>query len=192
MVSSGLGAAEGMGEGVEPVNGAGDQILILPDQCLGHVIDAAYGGDDPDLVPDTHAAVRAAVALKGQGRSGRYGVHVGMIGIFHLAGQVRCHVVGVHPHAGENVRGGVTNGKAVLYHIFTGRDCRQGHFVALGNVLPCGHARKNRALGDSVEGDRHVVPGMNADKIGHGTPLTGRLRKQPWRPAPGSASGSSP
>ena len=67
MVVAGLAAAEGMGEGVQALDGAGDQILIVGNDLLGDVVDAAHGGDDPDLIADGGTAVLAAEAIKVSG-----------------------------------------------------------------------------------------------------------------------------
>src|SRR5699024_7993851 len=94
--------------------GAGDQVLVVPHQGLGAVVDAAHGGDDPDLVADGRPAVGTAEAQEGPGFRRGQRVQVRVVGIRHLAGKVGLQVVGVHPGAGGGVGGGMADGKAVL------------------------------------------------------------------------------
>ena len=61
VVMAGLGAAERMGEGVQPVNAVGHKILIVPHKGFGAVVHAANGGDDPNLVAGGCTAILAAV-----------------------------------------------------------------------------------------------------------------------------------
>ena len=65
---AGLAAAEGMGEGVQALDGTGDQILVIGNDLLGDVVDAAHGGDDPDLVADGGASYFAESAASGNAR----------------------------------------------------------------------------------------------------------------------------
>ena len=121
MVVAGLAAAEGMGEGVQALDGAGDQILIVGNDLLGDVVDAAHGGDDPDLIADGGTAVLAAEAHKGLRLDLGQGSQIrgGVVAVLYLTGQVGVHVVGVHPAAGSGICGGVADGKAVLDHVLT-------------------------------------------------------------------------
>ena len=100
MVMAGLGAAEGMGEGVQAVDGAGDQILVVPHEGFGAVVDAADGGD-----------------------------------------------------------------------VLTCLDGSDGHLVALGDVLNSGDGGvihgDSGALGDGVQGNGHVIFGVDLNSDGH-------------------------
>ena len=79
-------------------------------------------------------------------------------------------VVGVHPGAGHGVRRGVADGKAVFDDVFAAFDGRNGHLVALGDVLnggDCGVIDGDcRAFGDGMQGDDDVVLGvdLNGDR----------------------------
>lgn len=92
-----LGAAEGVGEGVQPLRVPRDQVLVLSDQLLGDVIDAAHCGDDPKLVADARPAVRAAETPEGPG--GHLGQIVGLVAVsvFPVLGQAGAHIVDVDP-----------------------------------------------------------------------------------------------
>ena len=171
MVMAGLGAAEGMGEGVQAVDGAGDQILVVPHEGFGAVVDAADGGDDPDLVADGGTAVLAAVAHESlRGRRDQW-MYVGMVAVLDLAGQVGLDVVGVHPGAGHGVSGGMADGEAVLDDILACLDGSDGHLVALGDILNSGDGGvihgDSGALGDGVQGNDHVIFGVDLNSDGH-------------------------
>ena len=173
MVMAGLAAAEGMGEGVQALDGAGDQILIVGNDLLGDVVDAAHGGDDPDLIADGGAAVLAAEAHKGLRLDLGQGSQIrgGVVAVLYLTGQVGVHVVGVHPAAGSGVSGGVADGEAVLDHVLTVLDGLHGHLVALRNVLQSSHRKTvhfhQRALGNGVQGNDHVVDGADMNCLRH-------------------------
>ena len=81
-----LGAAVGVGEGVNPLHRAARQPLGPAFQCPGHIAHAAYGGQNPKLVPHAHSAVRPGIPLKNGGGSGRQRAGLGMIDVFHFAG----------------------------------------------------------------------------------------------------------
>ena len=170
VVMAGLGAAERMGEGIQPVDAAGHKVLIVAHERLGAVVDAADSRDDPDLVADGSAAILAAVAHEGVRRGGGQRVHIGVIAVLDLTGEVRVDVVGVHPGAGHGVRRGVADGKAVFDDVFAAFDGRNGHLVALGNVLNGGDGGvidgDCRAFGDGMQGDDDVVLGvdLNGDR----------------------------
>ena len=68
MIGASLAAPIGVGEGIQAINAAAYQVLVVGHQLLGHIVDAAHGGDDPDLIADRGPAVLAAVALEGLGR----------------------------------------------------------------------------------------------------------------------------
>ena len=174
MVGAGLAAAEGMGEGVQPLDAAGDQILIFLHQGLGAVVDAAHGGDDPDLVAHGGPAVGAAVAPTGfrlhRGGRGQFGG----IGVLDLAGKVGLDVVGVHPGAGGGVGGGMADGKAVLDDVLPRPDGPDGHLVALGDVLgggdgqaQVGHCHRG-ALGNRAQRHDHIVGRVDVNGQRHG------------------------
>ena len=80
------------------------------------------------------------------------------------------HVVGVHPAAGSGICGGVADGKAVLDHVLTVLDGLHGHLVALRNVLQSSHRKTvhfhQRALGNGVQGNDHVVDGADMNSCG--------------------------
>ena len=173
VVVAGLAAAEGMGEGVQTLDGAGDQILIVGNHLLGDIVHAAHGGDDPDLVADGGAAVLTAEAHKGLRLDLRQRSQIrgGVIAVLHLAGQVGVHVVGVHPGAGGGVCSGMTDGEAVLddvLAVLNGLDC---HLVTLRDILQCGDGKAvhlhQRALGNGVQGNDHIVDGADMNCLRH-------------------------
>ena len=67
MVRPCLGAAEGVSKGIQSVYTALNQILVVPGQGLGNVVDAAHGGDYPNFVSDTGPAVGAEISHKAAG-----------------------------------------------------------------------------------------------------------------------------
>ena len=173
MVVAGLAAAEGMGEGVQTLDGTGDQILIVGYHLLGDIVHAAHSGDDPDLVADGGAAVLAAEAHKGLRLDLGQGSQIrgGVVAVLHLAGQVGVHVMGVHPGTGGGVCGGVTDGEAVLddvLAVLNGLDC---HLVTLRDILQCGDGKAvhlhQRALGNGVQGNDHIVDGADMNCLRH-------------------------
>jgi len=173
MVMAGLAAAEGVGEGVQALDGASDQILVVGNDLLGDVVDAAHGGDDPDLVADGGAAVLAAEAHEGLrlhlGQRGQ--IRGGVVAVLHLTGQVGVHVVGVHPGTRLGVSGGMADGEAVLDDVLTVLDGLDSHLVALGDVLQSGHGKAvhfhQRALGNGMQGNDHVVDGADMNCLRH-------------------------
>ena len=171
VVMTGLGAAERMGKRIQAVDAAGDEILIIAHQRLGAVVDAADGGDDPDFVADSGAAILAAVAHKGLGCNRGQRMHVGVVAVLNLAGEVRVDVVGVHPGTGHGVRRGMADGKAILDDVFPLFDGNNGHLVALGDILDGGDGgvidRDGRALGDGMQGDDDVIFGVDLNGDGH-------------------------
>ena len=66
LIVSRLGTAIGMGPSVDTRHAAPDRMDGYAGQRLGYTVDAAHGGDDPDLIADAHASL-AAKALKGAG-----------------------------------------------------------------------------------------------------------------------------
>ena len=173
MVMAGLAAAEGMGEGIQALDGTGDQILVICHHLFGNVVDTAHGGDDPDLVADGGAAVLAAEAHEGLrlhlGQRGQ--IRGGVVAVLHLTGQVGVHIVGVHPGTRLGVSGGMTDGEAVLDDVLTVFDGLDSHLVALGDVLQCGDGQAvhfhQRALGNGVQGNDHVVDGADMNCLRH-------------------------
>ena len=79
-------------------------------------------------------------------------------------------IVGVHPGARLGVGGGVADGKAVFDDVFAVFDGRNGHLVALRDVLHSGDGGvidgDCRAFGDGMQGDDDVVLGvdLNGDR----------------------------
>ena len=65
----------------------------------------------------------------------------------------------------------MADGETVFDDIFPGVDGGNGHLVALGDILHGGDGgvvhRDSRALGDGMEGDDHVVFGMDLDGERH-------------------------
>ena len=59
-----LGTAVGVRKRCYILNRSADQALSLALDGLSHIIDTAYGWNDPDLVADTDFSVRPAVTLK--------------------------------------------------------------------------------------------------------------------------------
>ena len=173
MVMTGLAAAEGVGEGVEALDGAGDEVLIVGHHLLGDVVDTADGGDDPDLVADGGAAILAAEAHEGLGlHLGQRGqIGGGVIAVFHLTGEVGVDIVGVHPGTRLGVGGGVADGEAVLDDVLAVLDGLDGHLVALRDVLQRGDGKAvhldEGTLGNGMQSDNDVVDGADMDRLRH-------------------------
>ena len=128
---------------------------------------AAHRRDDPDLIADGRPAVCPLIAHKGLGLKRLGELHLRVIGVLHLAGKVRRHVVGVHPLSGRNVLCGVPDGEAVLDDHRILFDGLKSHFMTLGNVFSRRNAFKFRALFYGAERHGHVVFLMNMNKIRH-------------------------
>ena len=173
MVVAGLAAAKRMGKGIQALNGAGDQILVVVHHLLGDVVDTADRGNDPDLVADGGTAILAAEAHKGLrlhlGQGGQVGG--GVIAVLHLTGQVGVDIVGVHPGARLGIGGGMTDGETVLDDIFTVLDGLYCHLVALRDILQRGHGKAvhlhQSALGNGVQCNHHVVKGADMNRLRH-------------------------
>ena len=135
LVAAHLRAAVGMAEGVHAVHAGQRRALQPPGQRGGHVVYAAHGGHDPQLVADAHAAVLPAIAREADGFGGlRRGVGR-RPGICLFPAQERAQVVHVHVPAGGNGTGGRADGKAVLHHGLARGDVPQRHLVAHGHVI---------------------------------------------------------
>ena len=173
VVMAGLAAAEGMGEGVEALDGAGDEVLIVGHHLLGDVVDTADGGDDPDLVADGGAAILAAEAHKGlRSRLGQGSqIGGGVVAVLHLTGKVGVDIVGVHPGARLGIGGGVADGEAVFDDVLAVLDGLHGHFMALGNILQRSDGKAvylhQSALGDGMQRDNDVVDGADVNCLRH-------------------------
>ena len=98
-------------------------------------------------------------------------MHVGVVAVLDLAGEVRVDVVGMHPGTRHGVRRGMADGKAVLDDVFAIFDGGDGHLVALGDILDGGDGgvidRDGRALGDGMQGDDDVIFGVDLNGDGH-------------------------
>ena len=173
MVMTGLAAAEGVGEGVEALNGTGDEVLIVGHHLLGDVVDTADGGDDPDLVADGGAAILAAEAHEGLGlHLGQRGqIGGGVIAVFYLTGEVGVDIVGVHPGTRLSVGGGVADGEAVLDDVLAVLDGLDSHLMALRDVLQRGNGKAvhldEGTLGNGMQSDNDVVDGADMDRLRH-------------------------
>ena len=137
MIMTGLGAAERMRIGIETLDAALHDVLIHLHKMLRHIIDTAHGRDDPDLISRADLTVRTHEALEGLDRHGLLLRHRRLVGILHLAGQIRLHIVGMHPLTRLHILGGVTDGNAVLDDLALCRDRRDGYLVSLWDVLRC-------------------------------------------------------
>ena len=97
-------------------------------------------------------------------------MHIGVIAVLDLTGKVRVDVVGVHPGAGHGVRRGVADGKAVFDDVFAVFDGRNGHLVALGDVLNGGDGGvidgDCRAFGDGMQATTTLSLGLILMAIG--------------------------
>ena len=81
------------------------------------------------------------------------------------------HVVGVHPGTRLGVSGGMTDGEAVLDDVLTVLDGLDCHLVALRDILQSSHGKAvhfhQRALGNGVQGNDHVVDGADMNCLRH-------------------------
>ena len=117
MICTGLAAAEGVGKGVQAVDMARCQGLVLRGQPLCDIVDTTHGGDDPDFVPRGGSAVRPQISPKGSRWHGSQFLPAGLVAVSHFSLEVGLHVMGVYPLAGLNIFCGVPDGKSVLYHM---------------------------------------------------------------------------
>ena len=170
LIVSGLGAAIGMGPGVNTGDAAPDRMDGYAGQRLGYTVDAAHGGDDPDLIADAHAALAPEPPEgPGGGRGFLYRSDGGGGDGLLIEGGGQIMAVDPVPHV--DGLGGVPDGKAVLHHGGPGGDIRQRQLVALRNVLPQSHG-SGGGLHDlsSLQGLQrhgHVVVGMNLQDAAH-------------------------
>ena len=191
-----------MGKGIEAIDGAGHQILVLRHQCLGDVVDAADGGNDPDLVADTHLAIMAMESHEGSGGSLFRKSQFRVIGIFQLSFEICFHIVGMYPVTGGNGRCCMADREAILHNVFSVLNRSQRHLVTLGNLYSSCNAFKYCSSGNGSQGHSHIVIRVDMDKIRHDSSsfifagrvndpprcFTNRKQTQPERPAPGLAS----
>ncbi len=129
-VAAELGAAEGVGEGVDPVHPALEAFVGGRRDLLGGAGDAAHGAEDPDLVAGAHPAVPAAIALEG-GRLRRVpGLGGdGGVGVVLAAGEQGRQVVAVHMVARRDGRRGLADRPAVFADLLAHGDVAQGDLV---------------------------------------------------------------
>ena len=183
VVMAGLAAPEGVREGVQAVDAAGDQILVILHHLLGVLVDTAHHRDDPDLVADGRPAVLAAEAHKGLGLHPGQGGQIGggVIGILHLAREVGLDVVGVHPAAGLGVLGGMADGETVFDDVLPCLDGLDRHLMALGDIFQGGHRQAvglhQLPLGDGVQRDHYVVDGADMNCLRHSSSPRQLFRK---------------
>ena len=79
--------------------------------------------------------------------------------------------MGVHPGARLGVGGGMSDGETVLDDVLTVLDGLDCHLVALRDILQRGHGEAihlhQRALGNGVQGNDHVVDGADMNCLRH-------------------------
>ena len=80
-------------------------------------------------------------------------------------------IVGVHPGTRLSVGGGVADGEAVLDDVLAVLDGLDRHLVALRDVLQSSHGKTvhfhQRALGNGVQSNDHVVDGADMNCLRH-------------------------
>ena len=95
-------------------------------------INAANGVDNPNIITDSHRAVRTAIAHKRRHlvRCGSFG-KVRLVGIMQQLTQRGFDVVRVHMLAAVNITGGNADGEPVFNDFAAGRNITQGVFMAV-------------------------------------------------------------
>lgn len=73
----------------------------------------------------------------------------------------------MYPLARGDGAGGMTDGHAVLEDGFASLNGTKRQLVPGGNVLARGYAQHRFALFDGLHGHRHVVCGVNAQRVHH-------------------------
>ena len=122
MVGAELGAAVGVREGESAAGGG---------EAFAEAVDAADGGDDPDVVADADAAVGVAVGHDlGRGLAGEVG-EVRLVAVLQHVAEVGGEVVDVDVLAGGDVARGVSNRHAVLDDGLAGGDGATGVLVSV-------------------------------------------------------------
>ena len=120
VVRAELRAAVGMREG-EAAAGGGE--------AFAEAVDAADGGDDPDVVADADAAVGVAVGHdRGRGLAGEVG-EVRLVAVLQHIAKVGGEVVDMDMFAGGDVARGVSDRHAVLDYGLAGSDGAAGVLV---------------------------------------------------------------
>ena len=117
-----LGTAVGMGPGVYAVHPPPGIGLHRPRQGLGHTVDTAHRGDDPNLVPDPHPSVAAPVAPEGPDRHRLQGQGGHLRPRSLVLVQRGAQVMAVHPRPGGDIPLGPPDGAAVFDHLAPGGD----------------------------------------------------------------------
>ena len=170
-VSAQLGAPEGVGKGVYPVDGAELPARAGPlGEALGQTVHAPHGRDDPDLVPGSRPPVGAEIPPE---RRRPRGVEPNrrnrFVDIVELAREPRFEVVDVNPFAGPDVSDGGPYGSAVLRHRRADGQVLQRDLVGPGNLFEGGDfgaaGGAPGTCGDRLGRHRHVVPLVYPDEL---------------------------
>ena len=94
-------------------------------------------------------------------------MHIGVVAVLDLAGQVGFYIVGVHPGAGHGISGGMADGEPVLDDVFARVDGGNGHLMALGDIFNSGHRctvhRHSGAFGNGMQGNHNIILGVDLD-----------------------------
>ena len=109
--------------------------LGLPFDGGCHVIDTAYGRDDPDIVADADFAVRPPVALEKYGLRRRDRSALPVIGIGEHIPQPCPQIVGMDPCACRHRLFGKSDGASVLDHLPALREICQSKLMPLWYVF---------------------------------------------------------
>ena len=167
MVAAHLAAAVGVGEGVEAVDAALDQVLVFLHHSRGNAVDAADGGDDPQLVSDGGAAVLTAVAHEGSRADRGLVVDLMAIGVFRRLAQAGADVVDVRPCARGDLRLRDADGVAVLDDRLPLGNPAQSDLVPARDILCGGDGDSVQfqyvALTDILQDHGDIVVGVDAD-----------------------------
>ena len=124
-----------MREGVHALHPAAHQRLRAALQGAGHVVDAAHGRQNPQLIANAHAAVLARIAREGGGRLGGKRLSVGVVLVFQLAGEQGAQVMHMHMAPLGDVGFGLADGKAVFDHVLPRAHGAQGYLMPRGNIV---------------------------------------------------------
>ena len=156
-----LRAAVGVREGTDTLHAAADKLLRRTFQLAGNVVDAADGGQNPQLIAHADAPVFARIAHERRCRNFWNRRVRRVIFIRQLAGQAGVQIVDMHMRADGNILLRVANREAILDDLFARLDGEKRHLMPGGNVRDRGERnaihRHGLPGGQGGQGDCHIV-----------------------------------
>ena len=141
------------------------KVLIVLYQLLGHAVDTADYGQNPELIANADAAVLSPIAKKGFLLHLGKCIHLVIVAILHTFRKLGLHIVRMNPGAGRNILRRQCNGvpvfdhRAPLWNVTKSCLMSSGHrlpqqdaLAGCGNIFPLLHV---------FQCNYNIIPGMN-------------------------------